>query len=391
MCERCRKTVPSCVLGQAKRRKLWTIPTEYHCSIVGTCLSSEDVAWLCRRLKLVPTADARPYDIHRYFVEKAAEDGPEARLMHKRLDETFAVAVKRFARETTEEGWMALWTAAVASGDVAAAYWGVLSHGAMPDAVRVRAFADVHMLSHIMGGENRRQLRENRDLSRRCEELTARLAKQERAATERVAEKDARIRELEAQLATQRAAPAVPETPNVPKAPSVRAPGQARLLRTMDALHRRVASERMRARHAEAEVERLRRLLDPPAAQLRRTAAAETNAPTDLGGRAILYVGGRTKSLPHLRAAVETRNGCLLHHDGGFEQTTRCLEGLVERADVVVCPVDCVSHDACLRVKGLCRRMGKPFVPMRSAGATSFARILHSFGQDGAGEESAHH
>ncbi|MDQ2106703.1 DUF2325 domain-containing protein, partial [Azospirillum isscasi] len=162
-----------------------------------------------------------------------------------------------------------------------------------------------------------------------------------------------------------------------------------------------VASERMRARHAEAEVERLRRLLDAPAAPARRRspdeAAASTGpgptdlGPTDLGGRAILYVGGRTKSLPHLRAAVETRNGCLLHHDGGFEQTTRCLEGLVERADVVVCPVDCVSHDACLRVKGLCRRMGKPFVPMRSAGATSFARILHSFGQDGPGEEAAHH
>ncbi|MBK3775493.1 DUF2325 domain-containing protein [Azospirillum brasilense] len=167
----------------------------------------------------------------------------------------------------------------------------------------------------------------------------------------------------------------------------------------MDALHRRVASERMRARHAEAEVERLRRLLDPPTIQNHRRAAASntapdtanTVAPTDLGGRAILYVGGRTKSLPHLRAAVETRNGCLLHHDGGFEQTTRCLEGLVERADVVVCPIDCVSHDACLRVKGLCRRMGKPFVPMRSAGATSFARILHSFGHDGTGEEAAHH
>ncbi|WP_286192195.1 DUF2325 domain-containing protein [Roseomonas genomospecies 6] len=382
--------MPSCVVGQAKRRKLWTIPTEYHCSLVGTCLSSEDVAWLCRRLKLVPTADARPYDIHRYFVEKSAEDGPEARLMHKRLDETFAPAVKRFARETTEEGWMALWTAAVASGNVAAAYWGVLSHGAMPDAVRVRAFADVHMLSHLMGGESRRQLRENRDLVRRCDELAARLAKQERAAADRIAEKDARIRELESQVAARRTAPAAPETA-APKPTPVRAPGQARLLRTMDALHRRIASERMRARHAEAEVERLRRLLDAPAASARHRPSEEVSAPTDLGGRAILYVGGRTKSLPHLRAAVETRNGCLLHHDGGFEQTTRCLEGLVERADVVVCPVDCVSHDACLRVKGLCRRMGKPFVPMRSAGATSFARILHSFGQDGAGEEAAHH
>ncbi|HEY0832874.1 MAG TPA: DUF2325 domain-containing protein, partial [Azospirillum sp.] len=100
--------------------------------------------------------------------------------------------------------------------------------------------------------------------------------------------------------------------------------------------------------------------------------------PRDLGGQAILYVGGRPGLVPRLRETVQTLNGDLLHHDGGVEQAAHCLEGLVERADLVVCPVDCVSHDACLRVKGLCRRMRKPFIPLRSSGATTFLRTLET-------------
>lgn len=397
MCEHCRTTGPARTSGSGGRRKLWSIPGEFHCSIVGTCLSSDDIAWLCRRLGLVPSADARPYDIHRYFVERAGVDGPESRLMHKRLDETFAGAIRRFARETTEEGWLALWESSVGAGAVAAAYWAVLSHAGIPDAVRARAFADVHMLSHLMGGESRKQLRENQELARRCAELEGRLVRHERSAADRLAEKDARIRELEAQLAERRAAQAlaVPPAP-APTAPTPTEPKprrSERLLREVAALRRRVLVERTRARDAEAEVDRLRRVLDglaqlrpqlrPPAVASAAASEAEPAAPGDLGGQAILYVGGRPSALPRLRAVVETRNGCLLHHDGGFEQATRCLAGLVERADVVVCPVDCVSHDACLQVKGLCRRMGKPFVPMRSAGATSFARMLGALGRAG--------
>ncbi|MBP2315731.1 DUF2325 domain-containing protein [Azospirillum soli] len=381
MCERCRTTQADPPPTAGRRRKLWAIPPEFHCSIVGTCLSSDDIAWLCRRLALVPSSDARPYDIHRFFVERAGTDGREARLMHKRMDEAFAGAIRRFARESSEDGWLALWEHSVATGAVAAAYWAVLSHAGIPDAIRARAFADVHMLSHIMGGESRRHLRDAQEQARRCAELEARLARQERSSAERLAEKDARIQSLEAQLAERRPPAAASPAASEPKPRRV-----GRLLREVGALRRRVTVERMRARLAEAELDKLRHLIDgvdrlvpPPSGE-----SAKPTASADLGGQAILYVGGRPSALPRLRAAVETRNGCLLHHDGGFEQAARCLEGLVERADVVVCPVDCVSHDACLRVKGLCRRMGKPFVPMRSAGATSFARILGSLGQAGA-------
>ncbi|WP_431855533.1 DUF2325 domain-containing protein [Azospirillum sp.] len=377
MCERCQGI--SLPILRRDRRKLWEIPHSYHCAIVGTCFSPEDMAWLRRKLKLTLAPDAREYDVHRYFVEQAAQSGPASRLMHKRLDEKFSGEVRRFARETGEDGWRGLWDQALAAGSVAAAFWALVSHGCVSDDLKLRAYADVHMLSHLMGGENRRSLRENQDLGRRCAELEGRLARTERSAAERLAEKDARIRELEMELSQRRAA--VP----LRAQRSASGPRSGRLLREVNALRRRVAVERLRARTAEAELDRLRRLLDD-APRMQRQAGTESEpatAPRDLGGQAILYVGGRPSLLPFLRAAVESRNGCLLHHDGGFEQATRCLEGLVERADVVVCPVDCVSHDACLRVKGLCRRLDKRFLPVRSAGATTFTRVLGVLGRTG--------
>jgi hypothetical protein len=60
------------------------------------------------------------------------------------------------------------------------------------------------------------------------------------------------------------------------------------------------------------------------------------------------------------------------------------LAGLTSRADVVLFPVDCVSHDAALMVKRLCRQTGKRFIPLRSATTTSFHAALQPLGLAGA-------
>ncbi|HYH22652.1 MAG TPA: DUF2325 domain-containing protein [Azospirillum sp.] len=378
MCEQCRKTEPARLISHAKRRKIWQIDRKHHCSIVGTCLSHEDLEWACRRLGIERPAGLRDYDLHRYFVEQVGGSGAPARLLHKRLDEKYAGEVRRFARATDEAGWLALWEQAVASGSVAAAYWAVLSHAGVPESVAMRAYGDVHMLSHLLGAQNRRTLRQQHSLEARCAELEDRLARAERSTAERIAEKDARIRALEAELAQARTAVTASARP------ARRAASAERLERGLVRANRRVAAERARARAAEGEATRLRALLDAaPSATPSTTPAAGPRpavtgpaAPPDLGGQAILYVGGRPNLVPRLRETVQTLNGDLLHHDGGVEQAAHCLEGLVERADLVVCPIDCVSHDACLRVKGLCRRMRKPFIPLRSSGATTFLRTL---------------
>src|SRR5262249_32865922 len=92
----------------------------------------------------------------------------------------------------------------------------------------------------------------------------------------------------------------------------------------------------------------------------------------------LLYVGGRPNQIAHLRSIAEDLGGALLHHDGGVEHNPDLLPGLTSRADVVLFPVDCVSHEAVLIVKRLCRQADKRFIPLRSAGATSFLAALRS-------------
>ena len=48
------------------------------------------------------------------------------------------------------------------------------------------------------------------------------------------------------------------------------------------------------------------------------------------------------------------------------------------RADLVLFPVDCVSHEAALAVKRLCRQFGRPFRPLRSTGTSSLLAALLS-------------
>ena len=108
-----------------------------------------------------------------------------------------------------------------------------------------------------------------------------------------------------------------------------------------------------------------------------------TEAGWRMDGMSLLYVGGRPNQIAHLRALSECRGAELLHHDGGVEHHHDLLAGLTSRADVVLFPVDCVSHDAALTVKRLCRQMARRFIPLRSASATSFLAALRPLGVTG--------
>ncbi len=100
--------------------------------------------------------------------------------------------------------------------------------------------------------------------------------------------------------------------------------------------------------------------------------------PVSLHGDVVLYVGGRPHQTAHLREAAETVGADLLHHDGGIESHSSLLPGLVSRSDLVVFPVDCVSHDAALKLKALCRQAGKRYVPLRTASVTALLAALQT-------------
>ena len=96
----------------------------------------------------------------------------------------------------------------------------------------------------------------------------------------------------------------------------------------------------------------------------------------DLAGKCVLYIGGRRGAMCRMCDIVKKMNGNLVYHDGGKEDSLASLPSAVSGADAVLFPTNCVSHSSALEAKKLCKRMAKPFLPIRSSGLGSLINGL---------------
>ncbi|MGD9507608.1 MAG: DUF2325 domain-containing protein [Geminicoccaceae bacterium] len=361
--------------SQRRRLRLYELEPGFHCSIVGTCLTPGMARQIVRRAKLSFDHDTQDYRLHSVLVGEAGRPGIVSRLITKSLDQSFAGVLRRVGATSGAEELGSLWDELCEKGEVAAGYWALLTHAHVPAELRIRIFGEVHMLSHFMGGHNRASAKALWLAERRAEQLAERLVRGRRQARATLAERDRRIAELEAELAAtrtelaQRVAVSTAQRRRSPR----RGAEPARI-------ERRVLATRARLREAEQENARLRRQLDllteEPASPAPIWQSPALPPCGEGPERCLLYVGGHCSLMPHLRRHARTRRLELLHHDGGEEHSLHVLEGLVGRAEAVFCPIDCVSHQACLAAKQLCRRLDKPFVPLRTGSGTCFLRAI---------------
>ena len=312
-----------------------------------------------------------------------------AKLLNKALDERHRLAINQFAKANTEEAVRSLWRDSVRRGDIPGAYWATLTHPAASRTVIRDAFGEVHMLSHLVGAANRADIRRLCQLEADNADLQVRLDRQQVAFREAVVARDACIQELRQALAQR-----------IADAPSVPGEDGAMLRQLVADLERRLASETRRrtvlgerlttARAAMTEAQSARMKAERENGALRRELDAiepsmlahcgdstlATAPKPRLNGATMLYVGGRPNQVVHLRAIAERSDAAFLHHDGGVEHHLNLLAGLIGQADLVVFPVDCISHHAAHVAKQLCRQAGKRFIPLRSASATSLLAAL---------------
>ncbi|MBT9162678.1 MAG: hypothetical protein DDT27_01240 [Dehalococcoidia bacterium] len=105
----------------------------------------------------------------------------------------------------------------------------------------------------------------------------------------------------------------------------------------------------------------------------------DINLPLALNGKRVAFVGGLETLLPHYRQTVEHLGGIFLAHSGKYTQGKQEIEKLVDKADIVFCPVDINSHHACRHCKRICKLTGKPCYFLRSASLSMFRRELIEF------------
>ncbi len=368
------------------RSKLWELPEHMHCSVIGTCLTGEDLRRCMAEAGLIRKADTE-HDLHGRAVGLAGHNSPGAKLLQRALDAAHDLAVKQFRRAKSADAVQRLWAAALERGDIPGPYWALLTHPNCDYGLRRDAFGRVHMLSHLVGAANRADIKQLADLAAVNAGLAAKVQRQQERLQVDITARDRTIQALQDELARRDLAPARTDAPREPAPPLLHAGSHRRL----QAAERRSASleAKLAQRTKALDQERAGRLAAQEdgartAAELAATEAAlaRGNAagdmPAAVAGRVLLYVGGHPHQVAALRTLTGRLGGAFTYHDGGVEAQISLLSGLVSRADLVLFPVDCVSHEAALAVKRLCRASGKLFLPLRSAGQGAFLAALQA-------------
>jgi hypothetical protein len=373
------------------RRKMWDFATYLHCSIIGTCLPTAELRRILLKLGRDEATTASEHDLHASAVLIAAQRHDGAKLLHKALDRRYRVSINQFDRAKTLEEVRAAWKDAAQRGDIPGAYWASLTHPATNNVLLREIFAEVHMLSHLVGAANRADIRRLRQLEEANAELEAKVGRQQQQLRDAVVSRETTIRELRRALEEQ-----------------VLRDGHGAATRSTDPdstiwtdlvadLKRRLATAASRCQRLETKLEELRCDLvaernaraesDRQNRELRQeieaieaslSAIGDTNETPQLPNLTLLYVGGRQAQIAHLRILAERAGATLLHHDGGIEERAGLLQGHISRADAVLFPVDCISHAAMSLIKRLCRQSGKPFLPLRGPGLAPFCAALNS-------------
>jgi hypothetical protein len=388
------------------RRNIWD-HADYQCPIVGTCLTCNDLREVAERVGLDLSAGSGDFDVHTLFVGLCKRPDRPARAVQKLLDRKHRRVLRLFLKARDDEAVWALWREHADRGEIPGALWGVMCNPTVSENMLRRIYGEVHMLSHLLGAAQGADLRRLRALEEESAALAAALAERKTLLRQSIAAWKERHFNLERQLAQERARREAVERERLSLRELVETKALAVLGQERDALReqarelqeRLAAAEDMVLRQAgqlEQGVGRTARLEQALAERDREVEALEAallesldQVPCSgecghpetcpcprLRGKRVLYVGGRSGLKGRYRLLAE-RFGCeLVHHDGGLEQSPHRLQQLLAGADAVVCPVDCVSHEACAAVKKLCKGCLKPVLFARSSGLSSLASSL---------------
>jgi len=395
-----------------KARKLWELKRSLYCPVIGTCLDIG--AWRrLARARGFAVEDMSDYEVHIHFVGACGERNASSLAAQKALDRAHQSVLRRFARARSREDLQALWQQILDEGEVPGGFWALVTHPLSDPGLTNRAYEDIHMLSHQIGAGQRADLKTLQDTRVALERLRKASSEQQNRYQQAVEQRDRRLTTLQDQLTR------VQEELRVAKARETELTARLGWFEGTR-LEARLGDMEKRARAAERDAERLRseirmwqerceragersanwerefheqraqrealeRLVVPNPSGCEGCAAAEALTCPNLCGRRILCVGGRSHVIEHYREIVARCNGEFDHHDGGIEDKPQRLNAMLSSADVVICTIDCVSHDAYNRSKRFCKRSAKPCVLLRSSGVSTFARALEQVvGHNGA-------
>lgn len=375
----------------SRRRKLWEIPHKFHCPVIGVCFGCDDLRNLMKKVMHLPR-ETSDFVLHTTAVGNCEERTPLAELLHKTLEKRYQLIVRKLAVIKTNTELRQTWLRACKEAtNIPGTLWAVWTHPACDSKLEQDVYGDIHMLQHQIGTGTRADVRQLQALEADKVALQDEVVRLRGELDAMRQDKADTIQSLKQQHADLRNELAMKDAwgqglhndllalhSKIPDLDS-----RQELARQRDEVWQQNARLKTELAERDKELSRLRefaRYAEETLESLAHEDAAHAALPaTDLTGKCVLCVGGRSGAITSYRDVVEQSGGRFLHHDGGLEESLHRIDGVLAAADIVICQAGCISHNAYWRVKDLCKRTGKPCMFVKASGVSSFERAIGEF------------
>jgi len=374
-------------------RKIWELKNQTVCSILGWTYNDRELSDLFKRLKL-DCNTVTAYEMHGGLIQACSSQNKTSKQIDRILKDRFERYRKDIEHIPQEEIYRYIEDGRNGNGTdipIPALIWfAVRNQREDADAIEAAVFAATHMYEHRASrfyGELRRALpcgvpenilielkdasKANEKLQTKCNRLE-RKREQLKSEIESVREDRLRItsaleeekrlnRQLVSDLEGLGGEDTVNQTENLIKEIDFLT---SEVKRLTDELLTRNRSDDVKS----GELVEIEHRPEPD--------IVGEGASADLNGARVAYIGGVESLMPYYRDAIESIGGTFCYHCGRCIQGRKEIETLVDGIDMVFCPVDINSHNACKYVKKACKMRNKPCHFLRSSSLSMLIREL---------------
>lgn len=371
---------------------VWKVVANFRCPLIGSCLTIEEQRKILKKTEGVEKG-LSDFNAHHKLMELVGSENPVSIKVDRYIRNKYKESINKY-KALKEDELKNHWSDAKHSGEMAGLFYVIVSRKDVSMFLKTIAFGDIHMMGHsnmydIMRAKKTLQIEKNGN----------------KILTDRLGEEKAKSRDLKKTIKKQ-----MREIKELEKSEGA----QKRKIEEHEKEHNKIKSfvkedlaeqlffiqEKNETLTKENQVLlRKKRKLEINFFDLESTCKllkeelldfidrknSDVNPQCIPGAcpscetcpKKVLMVGGMTKMKPFYRDIVEAEGNEFVYHDGYIKNRTKQLNELVLASDLVLCPVNCNSHNACLRIKKLCKKHNKPYkmMPCSSLSAVSKAVV----------------
>ena len=390
----------------SKFMHIWEIESHFRCPVVGAILSVEKHKTILKKCGY-DVKKLKPYEYHQQLMAKLTDKNNVSLKVDNFLRSQSVKHMKRIAG-LDEDAIRDLWDEQKSTGNVGPMMFAIVSHENTGLELLHDIYGEVHMLAHanmtkvfsIQG-----ELVKTKNLLDREKKLTTQKNEKIRFIGKARKEENRRISELE--LANRQLKNRIAKTEKQTLTEKnfkiivrhlekqiadleSRVQEQEEKNRVNERTRRRLQIELFAAKNENKALKtEVRDMVDnfssftmphypDEPACTHESCSKEACAQYRLCAKRVFMIGGITKMKSFYKDLVEKAGGKFDYHDGYLKSTTNNIEAMVKRSDVVICPVNCNSHNACLKVKKLCNRHNKQLRILSSSSLSAVTNALFS-------------